>query len=317
MMAPGGHRGRRGFTLVELLLAMIAGIVVLGASTSLVLGSMRGMRGTELRDGIERRARFTGIALQRDVQLTGVAIDSRPTFGTIGTFADTLVMLRAPFLSPVPGDPEEPAISYARTALLPLASGVGNCGAFCLEVTRQAGETFQINPGQLAYVELNSNVRRLIRVTAVAFPGATRARITFANTARILGHSAGVVGVDLRKPFTVRTLRAVAFYRNAQNQLLRADSTDNAGNAVPQVIATGVQSWDAALVFLNGVEADVADPDTDGDPDNNYDDIARVHVWATLAADRADPRVNNGVVLTRRVDWWLTPRNLVYERNRL
>ena len=84
------------------------------------------------------------------------------------------------------------------------------------------------------------------------------------------------------------------------------------------MIATGVQNWQASLVFTSGVEADVADPDTpDGNPDNNYDDIARVHLWANLEADRADPKVNNGVILTRRFDWWLSPRNLMYERNRL
>ena len=318
MMITRGRPSESGFTLVEVMIAMIAGVIVLGASTTLVLGTMRSMRGTELRDGMDRRGRFVGIALQRDVQQTGIAIDARATFGTIGTYADTLVMLRVPFFSPLPGDPEIPAESYVRSALVPAASGVGNCGAFCLEVTRAAAPAFQIRVGELAYVELNS-VRRLIRVTAVTFPSATLARVTFANTANILGHPAGVVGLDLRKVFTVRTLRVAAFYRDAANrQLVRVDSTTTTGAPVPQVIATGVQNWQASLVFTSGVEADVADPDTpDGNPDNNYDDIARVHLWANLEADRADPKVNNGVILTRRFDWWLSPRNLMYERNRL
>lgn len=317
-MTGSRRRSAAGFTLVEVMIAMVAGVVVLGASTTLVLGTMRSMRGTELRDGIDRRARFIGIALQRDVQQTGIAIDSRPTFGTIGTYADTLVTLRVPFFWTGVGTDSIPADSYVRSALVPAASGVGNCGAFCLEVTRPVGPAFQIAAGQLAYVELNS-VRRLIRVTAVAFPSASLARVTFANTANILGHPAGVVGLDLRKVFTVRTLRVTAFYRDAANrQLVRADSTTTTGAPVPQVIATGVANWQASLVFTNGVEADVADADTpDGNPDNNYDDIARVHLWASLEADRTDPRFNNGVLLTRRYDWWLSPRNLMYERNKL
>ncbi len=313
-----GRRQREtGFTLIEMLISMIVGVLVLGSATSLMMGAMRSLAGTELRDGIDRRARFIGIALQRDVQQTAVAIDSRPTFGTIGTFADTLVMLRVPYFVPAAGGPEVAGESYPRTALLPAGSGVGNCGGFCLEVQRPAGEVFQINPGELAYVELNSNVRRLIRVIAVALPTGTTARVFFANTTRILGHDAGIVGLNLATPFTVRTLRAVAFYRDAQNQLNRADSVTVAGAAVPQVLTAGVQTWNASLVFVNGAELTLADPDVDADPDNNFDDIIRVHVRATLLADQADGRINNGVILSRQFDWWYTPRNLMYERNRL
>ena len=63
---------------------MIVGVLVLGSATSLMLGAMRSLRGTELRDGIDRRSRFIGIALQRDVQQTGIAIDSRPTSARSG-----------------------------------------------------------------------------------------------------------------------------------------------------------------------------------------------------------------------------------------
>ena len=83
------------------------------------------------------------------------------------------------------------------------------------------------------------------------------------------------------------------------------------------MIATGIQTWDASIVFVNGVEADFADADTDADTDNNFDDIIRIHLRATLQADRVDSRVNNGVILTRQFDWWYTPRNLMYDRNRL
>ncbi|MEO7986475.1 MAG: hypothetical protein ABI766_08065 [Gemmatimonadales bacterium] len=295
-----------------MMIAIVMGVVVLGASTSLAIGAMRSLAGTELRDGIDRQARFIGIGLQRDVQQTGIEIDAQPTFGTIGAFADTLVMLRVPFF----GAPEMPAEGYARDSI-PGGSGVGNCGALCVEVRRPVGEPFQINAGELAYLELNASVRRLLRVTAVSLPTATVARVTFANTTRILGHPAGIAGLNLSSSFKVRTIRATAFYRDAANQLIRADSVTTAGAAVPQVVATGIQTWDASLVFVNGVEAAMADADTDADPDNDYDDIARVHLRATIQADRADSRVNNGVILSRVYDWWLAPRNLIYERNRI
>lgn len=311
MGVSGNRRGQQGFTLIEMMIAMIVGVMVLGTSTSLVVSAMRSLAGTELRDGIDRKARFIGIGLQRDVQQTGIEIDARSTFGTIGAYADTLVMLRVPFF----GTPEQPAEGYARDSIAG-GSGVGNCGVLCVEVRRPVGETFQINPGELAYLELNADVRRLLRVTAVAFPTASIARVTFANTTSILGHPAGIVGLNLSSSFKIRTIRATAFYADAANQLIRADSVTTAGVAVPQVLATGIQTWDASLVFVSGVEAPGADAGTDGDPDNDYDDIARVHLRATIQADRADSRVNNGVVLSRLYDWWLTPRNIMYERNR-
>jgi hypothetical protein len=77
-----------------------------------------------------------------------------------------------------------------------------------------------------------------------------------------------------------------------------------------------VQQWDVSLVFTNGVEAVQADG-LDADPNNDYDDIGSVHVRARVRAENADPRVNGGALITRNYDWWFTPRNLIYERNRL
>ena len=56
---------------------------------------------------------------------------------------------------------------------------------------------------------------------------------------------------------------------------------------------------------------------TDADATNNYDQIAAIRIRMVLAADRTSPRVNGGVLLTRPKEWYLVPRNLVYERNRI
>ena len=55
---------------------------------------------------------------------------------------------------------------------------------------------------------------------------------------------------------------------------------------------------------------------TDGDATNDFDNILSVRLRATLAADRADQRVNGGALFTRDYAWRFSPRNLMYERNR-
>ncbi len=309
MSQVASRKGEAGFSLVEMMIAMIIGVALLVTSTGLVMGTIRSLTGSELRDAIDRNARFMGIALQRDIQQTGIGLDSRTNFGTIGTFADTLVVLWSPYL----GTPEDVAVGYPRSGAGG-GFGIGNCGALCLQV-QVVAPPFQIAVGDLAYVSLNADVRRLVRVTAVDFPSAGVARVTIANTSRILGHDAGIADINLGGAFTLRTIRAVAFYRNAANELLRATSVSTAGAAQGQVLATNVQSWDTSLQMLNGAEITQANG-LDASEDNDYDKIGRVHVVATLRAERADPRVNNGALLTQTYEWWFAPRNLMYERNR-
>ena len=81
------------------------------------------------------------------------------------------------------------------------------------------------------------------------------------------------------------------------------------------VLADGIQSWEVTLVFVDGDEAEKADP-FDLDDTNDYDDIVSVRILATLAADDPDPRLNQGLLYTRDYEWLFAPRNLTYERNR-
>ncbi len=77
-----------------------------------------------------------------------------------------------------------------------------------------------------------------------------------------------------------------------------------------------MQALTGRLVFTDGTEAAQADNGSDGNANNDYDDIAALRVTATLQADRTDPRVNGGLPVRRQLQWWFAPRNLVYERNR-
>lgn len=310
------RRARGGFTLIEMMIAMVIGVIVLTASTSLVQDTMRSLAGVQLRDGIDRNARFIGIALQRDVQETGVGLQSLFDFGTLATYGDTVSVLSVPYFV-IAGQPDRPAEAYGMSFTLPLVVGAGNCGLRCIEVVRDTAP-FQIQDGDLAYVQLSATVRRLIHVTSVTFPAADRARINFSGSNRLFGHAAGILGLNLGVGgVTVTKGLVTSFWRDAaQNQLMRATRLTAGDTPDGETLATGVQAWATTLVFTDGDEATAANPDPAIDPTNNYDDIVRLHVRATLQAERSDPRVNNGVLLTRQYDWWYAPRNLRYERNR-
>ncbi len=80
-------------------------------------------------------------------------------------------------------------------------------------------------------------------------------------------------------------------------------------------MAYGVVDWDAWLVFTDLDVEEAANP-TDGDVTNDFDDLLGTRITATLAANRADIRVNDGDLFTMDYQWRIMPRNLMYERNR-
>ena len=299
---PNHRRAEAGFTLVEVLIATVVGVVVLAASTSMAIASWRGLAGVELRDGIDRNARFLGTALRRDLQEAGVDLESQPGFGSLMIANDTLSVLRVPY------DPG-PAPAYSLTNAN-FADGV--CGATCVELDPSAGLP-QLAAGDLARLQAN-NQRRLILITAVSSTaGAYRIQFTAADT--LLGRPAGITGLVINPTATFVQRLVSTTYWSEGGQLMRAQRLTSTGAPAGEVVATGVQSFDVSLVFTDGDEAAAANPN-DGDGTNDYDDIAGVRIRVTLNADRTDPRVNNGAALTRTREWYLVPRNLVYERNR-
>ena len=295
-------RGRGGFTLLEMILALTIGLVVLGAAMSLTAGTWRSVRGVSIRDGVTRNSRYLGVTLQRDVQETGVDLSSAPDFGSLATFGDTIAILRVPY---TPAAAPQYALSTAN-----FANGV--CGVSCLEIQSAAAPA--LAAGDIARVQI-SNTRRLIYITSVAAV-AGGYRVNFNANARLLHHAAGIGGVAVVAAGTfVQKLGLVVYYRNG-TQLMRATSLSAALLPQGEMIATGMQTWQAQLVFTNGNAVAQADSGSDGNTVNDYDDIAALRVQATIQGDRTDPRVNGGQPVTKQLQWWFAPRNLIYERNR-
>jgi len=80
-------------------------------------------------------------------------------------------------------------------------------------------------------------------------------------------------------------------------------------------MAYGVKALDAKMVFLDGDEADQANPN-DTDYTNDFDDILGIRLTATLAASRTHLRLAGGELFARSYNFRAYPRNLMYERNR-
>ncbi len=291
-----------GFTLIEVMIATVIGVIVLTASTSLAMTTLQSLAGTQLRDGIDRNARFIGMSLTRDLQEAGVELDSKSTFGSLAVYGDTISVLRVPY------DPTE-AQPYTLS-VANFANGV--CGLTCVEI-QTGGVAPGLSAGDLALLQ-SQTVRRLIRVTGVgAVAGGYR--VDFANNALLLNRVAGMPAITNPAASFVQRLATATYWRQG-SQLMRATTVSTAGTPQGEIVATGVQTLTVTLVFTDGHEASFASG-TDADATNNYDQIAAIRIRSVLQADRANPRVNGGVLLTRSKEWYVVPRNLVYERNRI
>jgi prepilin-type N-terminal cleavage/methylation domain-containing protein len=292
-----------GFTLIEMLIAMVVGVLVLSAAMTVGLSTFRSLSGVQLRDGIDRNARFIGLALQRDLTETGVDVDALPDFGTLAVWNDTIAILRVPY-NPTAA-PSYP-LSVAN-----FANGV--CGATCLEITSAGAPVLAV--GDLARFQLNTS-RSLVLVTGLS-PVSGGYRVTFSSLPIILNHNAvipvaGLTPANAASAF-VQRLAMVAYWRQG-TQLMRGVQVDTSGAILGEVVADGVQSFEVTLIFTDGDELDFASG-SDADATNNYDQISGIRTRAVIQADRADQRVSSGILLTRSYEWFVSPRNLIYERN--
>ncbi len=305
-MARISSPSRSGFTLLELMIAMIVGVLVLSSATSLALTTFRSMSGLQMRDGIDRNARFVGLTLQRDLAETGVDIESLADFGTLAVWSDSISILRVPY-EPGPAQPYPLSIANLPT---------GVCGLTCVEI-QTGGTPPGLAVGDVARFQLNQQ-RRLILIAGVAPVANNAYRITFANLATVIHHSSGMLTglTNANAPSAVVQKLAPVIYWRQGTQLMRATRLNPGGTFAGEVIADGVQSFTATLVFTDGDEAPTADP-ADADGTNDYNDIAGIRVRAVLQADRVDARINGGAPLLRSYEWFVAPRNLIYERNRV
>lgn len=311
------RRGRAGFTVIELIIALTLGTIVLGAAVAYLIREIRSLAGNELRQSVARNGRYIGVSLRHDVQRAGVGIESTTEFGTVairdGGLADTLILLHVPYTPEVSGPH---ALVPPTGTTNPLPPG-GTCGARCVDVFRDAAETFDLQPGDLARLQV-VGTRRLIQVESVELSSDSTARMTFSDASSLLGWPAGLSGglrLDRYSTF-VQKLQPTVYYLDGRRRLHRAVSLRVDGSPEGFALAYEVPVFDVSLVFADGDEGELADAN-DEDDSNDFDDIVAVRIAVTVEADRADPRVNQGRLLRRAWEWTIAPRNLRYEKKRL
>lgn len=300
---------RGGFSLIELLIALVLGLLVTTVALNFAISVFRNVESDKVREEVYRNSRFIGMSLGRDVQTVGVGVESLQDFGTLSTLSDTVVILHVPW-TPTYAHAHEIVTPFASSNPLPAG---GTCGARCIDLHKDAGGNYDLAPGDIARLQVNT-VRHLILIDGVRDMG-TNFQVTFSADTVLFGLNAGFAnGLLLDNTTTfVQKMDHVAYFVD-DSILYRSDGFDSTGTMVTSPMAYGVHAWNADMLFVDGDTAVGANP-TDGDDTNDFDDILGVLIQTTLGTNRPIRTVGGGD-FTRDYKWRLTPRNLMYERNR-
>lgn len=314
---PARHRRSGGYTIVELLISLGLGAVVLAAALQYLVTEMRVLGGDEIRRGVARNARYVGVTLRHDVQRAGVGIESTTTFGALavwpGLESDTLVVLHVPYTSTAsPSHLIVPPFGEDN----PLPPG-GTCGAQCIEVLTDPGRDLELGAADLVRIQVLEE-RRLALIERLEPVSDTSIQLSFTDASEILRQPAGLGGQLRLDRFStyVQEVSPIEYYVDEEKQLIRAIRLNLDGSPDGDVLAYGIERFDVRLVFADGDELELADPN-DEDDSNDYDDVVAVRISVTVQAERADRRVNQGRLLERTYEWTVAPRNLRYEKDRI
>ena len=296
--------------MIELLLSMTVGLMIIIATMSFAQTTWRDVESSSVREDAYRDARFIAMALERDLQYTGVSLASSVETGSLVVSGDTIMILSVPF---TPAQAFAYSLDVSAVGPNPLPAG-GTCGTRCVDLVMEADTTHEFEVGDLVRIQVN-DTRRLLLVENLTVSDTT-VSLEWANTTSIMHLPSGLSTGPLLDRFStyVQKLQAVVYYMNGTD-LYRAEGFTASGAPDGVLLASGIHNWDVSLIFVDGDEADSANP-ADSDWTNDYDDLLGVRIVAEIGADRVDMRVDDGVLFTRDFEWRFTPRNLVYERNR-
>lgn len=313
----GPPRRAVGFTIVELLIAMVVGLLIVGGSLALLNTARETSRTDRLRVELQQNARYALDMFNRDLQQAGQGMDPNTVFGIVaasdgGGQPDTLYLL---FVEPDTPDHsvksptmgrEKSEVRLAVTCDDPvddiqagdfvyLAKGSARGIAEVMAVTRGGGG------GGCSDEDPPTKEIGQVTLTVTPVDGEGHGWV-------FQGNESGAVAVK-----ATPVVYYAADGEGTDRRLMRATSRQGTGWAGAP-IAESIVDFQVELVFSDGTAAPAADP-ADGDPDNDYEDIDTVRVTLVARARHRDKDLTGGREYTRTYSVSVTPRNQLYTRN--
>jgi len=309
---PARRRRRGGFTLPEVLISLTVGMVVISGAVAFSVQSWTTRRGWTVRETVDRDARFVGLSLARDVQEAGIAFTSTSVFASVDTHGDTLSVLSVPY------EPTEAGVYpiYNDGDTLPTYPPGGTCGETCIDFQRVNG-SFDLQSGDLARLQVGGT-RRLLLLTSVVSRPNNLFRVNFLPLEKLVNRPSGLDSLLLMRAGTsIQKANLVMYWLDPSRQyLMRASKIDLNGQPIGSTMAGNVEAFQARLLFTSGAEHGTYDG-IDADTTNDGKDIIGVKVRAKIRSTKSDPTVNGGYPIARWYEWRVSPRNLLYEKNRM
>jgi type II secretory pathway pseudopilin PulG len=303
---------RHGFTLVEVLISLTVAMVVISGAVAFSVQSWKTRRGWTVRETVDRDARFVGLSLARDVQESGIAFTSTTVFASLDTYGDTLSVMSVPY------EPAEAGVYpiYNDGDTLTTYPPGGTCGTNCIDFQKVSGN-YDLRTGDLARLQVGST-RRLLLLTSVADRPNGLFRVNFLPVSRIANRPAGLDSLLLMRSGTsIQKANLVLYYLDPTKQaLMRAQKLDASGQPIGSPVAGNVEAFEARLVFTRGSEHRTYSG-VDADTTNDGNDIIGTKLRAKIRSTKSDPTVNGGQPIARWYEWRVSPRNLLYEKNRM
>ena len=155
-------RRERGFTMIELMVAMVLGLVIIGGATSLMLANRQSYRTNEALSQAQESARTAFELLARDVREAGISgcTNNNRMANTLSTSNGTLWWQTWFGMSGYEGDQAHPAVSFTDTDRPPriagtdsvILQGIQGLG-LTVETHEEISSNFKINATTTEFVD--------------------------------------------------------------------------------------------------------------------------------------------------------------------
>lgn len=308
-----------GFTLMESVIALALGSLIVLGAISLFSTQRRATSATEIRSEVHQAGRYALDMLSRDVSKAGEGIDPTSDFAVVATSAgsagspDTLWVLMSARGAPT-HETEDVEPGFEKDSL--------NLRIRCNDPVDD------LSAGDLVYIAAGSNRgvayvldtdKEITDTCSGSDPGTKQIGLFHATVDVIDGEDHGWVfegnSADMAALRVVPVVYFVEELDGTPRRLVRATTYDpQTGDWSGPPIAEGVRDFQVSLELTDGTVVEEADP-TDGDPDNDYDDIDIVRLDLTLEALRTHRSLEGGKRMVREYSLAVTPRNQMYTRN--